>query len=94
MEKKKSRVYTEEFRRQAVALSEELGSVMKAAHQLGVSEANIYSWRKVGQSLSFASTKVSAEEELRRLRKENSDLKKINHVLKAAAAFFSQDHLK
>jgi transposase len=93
MEKKKPKLYTEEFRRQAVTLAEELGSVMKAAHQLGVSEANIYSWRKTVATTAGAS-KASAEEELKRLRKENSDLKKINHVLKAAAAFFSQDHLK
>jgi transposase len=93
MEAKKPKVYTEEFRQQAVALSEQLGSVMKAAHQLGISEANIYSWRKAGPSMSAAG-KSSADEELKRLRKENADLKKINHVLKAAAAFFSQDHLK
>ena len=34
------------------------------------------------------------EEELKRLRKEVEELKKVNYILKRAAAFFSQDHLK
>jgi len=34
------------------------------------------------------------QEELRRLRKEVSELKQVNILLKSAAAFFSQDHLK
>ena len=36
----------------------------------------------------------NAAEELARLRRENNELRKVNHILKAAAAFFSQDHLK
>ena len=38
--------------------------------------------------------KVNYEEENRRLQAENAELKKVNHILKAAAAFFSRDHLK
>jgi transposase-like protein len=33
-------------------------------------------------------------EEFRRIQKENEKLKKVNQILKSAAAFFSQDHLK
>jgi len=36
----------------------------------------------------------SLVEENRRLQRELAEQKKINHILKAAAAFFSQDHLK
>jgi transposase-like protein len=36
----------------------------------------------------------SPEEELNRLRRENQQLQKANYILKQAAAFFSQDHLK
>ena len=39
------RKYTEEFKRQAVELAESLGSAVAAAKQLGISDANIYSWR-------------------------------------------------
>lgn len=92
MEIKKQRIFTDEFRRNAVKLAREIGSVRKAASQLGIGEANIYGWRLAQSNVPMIGE--SEEAELRRLRKENSDLKKINHVLKAAAAFFSQDHLK
>jgi transposase len=99
------RKYTPEFKRQAVALAQELGSAPKAAERLGVSESNIHNWRvklKAGeslvkQSLSHANQGAppeSPEEELKRLRRENQQLQKANYILKQAAAFFSQDHLK
>jgi len=40
------RKYTDEFRRQAVKLAEELGSTVEAGKQLGVPEVSIYSWKK------------------------------------------------
>jgi transposase len=94
-----------EFKRQAVSLAEELGSAPKAAEQLGVPESNIHNWREklkasdASMSLGSAIPRKAAptespDEELRRLRRENQELKKVNHILKAAAAFFSQDHLK
>ena len=90
------RRYTEEFKRQAVELADSLGSTIEAARQLGISDASIYAWRmkfKKANGLVPAIT-VSEAEELKRLRKENGELKKVNHILKSAAAFFSQDHLK
>jgi len=33
-------------------------------------------------------------EEIKKLKKQISDLEKTNYILKKAAAFFSQDHLK
>ena len=86
--------YTIEFKQRAVELSKELGSAPKAAEQLGVSEANIYSWRQKFGKAENASITESEAEELSRLRKEVQLLKKTNYILKQAAAFFSQDHLK
>ena len=90
--------YSVEFKQQAVELAESLGNVAEAARQLGVSDANIYTWKsKFKRTESRKSdSKLSPDEleELRRLRRENSELKKVNHILKSAAAFFSQDHLK
>ena len=91
-----------EFKRQAVSLAEQLGSAPKAAEQLGVPESNIHNWREklkaegaISPSQRQAAVPAeSSDEELRRLRRENQELKKVNHVLKMAAAFFSQDHLK
>ena len=101
---KNPRQYPVEFKRQAVQLAEELGSGPKAALQLGVSESNIHNWRtrmKAGElpdgpasAKKQASPREPAEEELRRLRRENMELNKVNTILKMAAAFFSQDHLK
>ena len=96
---KNARKYTDEFKHRAVTLANEIGSA-EAAQKLGVPSANIYNWKesltKSGR-VSKSDTKSAmetTEEELKRLRKENSDLKKANIILKSAAAFFSQDHLK
>ena len=91
--------YTEEFKRQAVELSISLGSAIAAARQLGISDVNIYSWRskfkqQCESKKSSSNLPPEEAEELKRLRRENSELKKVNHILKSAAAFFSQDHLK
>ena len=100
MEKKKPRKYTEEFRKQAVQLAEELGSPSRAAKQLGVPEANVHNWKwklKSGKSLGGGASKVVAQEseaeENKRLRREVAELKKVNYILKAAAAIFTRDHL-
>jgi transposase len=98
--KKQVRQYTHEFRLQAIKLAEELGSAVEAGKQLGVPDANIYVWRKkyAGQPVA-AVKKVEAKpddlaKEVHRLQQEVIHLKKVNHILKSAAAFFSQDHLK
>jgi transposase len=92
----KNRKYSLEFKEQAVKLANELGSIRAAAKQLGVSDGNIHGWmRKFGKSGKLlASPNETPEAEMNRLRKENEELKKVNYILKRAAAFFSQDHLK
>jgi transposase len=94
------RTYTLEFKKQAITLAAELNSVTMAANKLGISPVNIYDWKKkLEPELSSEAKKpeqidAAEREELLRLRKEVSELKKVNHILKSAAAFFSQDHLK
>ncbi len=96
---KNPRKYTDDFKRRAVELAEEIG-LPAAGERLGISQNNIYHWRKKVKSTGKVSKtdtrspSEAPEEELRRLRKENADLKKANIILKQAAAFFSQDHLK
>ena len=102
---KNPRQYPIEFKRQAVQLAEDLKSGPKAAAQLGISSSNIHTWRqhlKAGtlvqggtqSALAMKRPQEPADGELHRLRREVAELKKVNHILKAAAAFFSQDHLK
>jgi transposase-like protein len=100
--KKIVRQYTEEFRQQALNLAKDLGSVVEASKQLGISSANIYSWKnratgapsavQAERKPSLSNSDLVSENE--QLRRENSQLKKVNYILKSAAAFFSQDHLK
>lgn len=97
---KKTRIYTTEFKQQAVQLAEDLGSVSEAGRRLGISKVNIYTWKNkkpagpVVAGRKAEVTPVELEKECQRLQQENAQLKKVNHILKAAAAFFSQDHLK
>ena len=92
------RKFTEEFKRQALELADQLGSVAAAAKQLGISDGNLYHWRsrpiQKSTSPKTTSSSESTAEENHRLRKENAELKKVNFILKQAAAFFSQDQLK
>ena len=78
-------------------LAQDLGSRTAAARQLGISDVNIYNWenKKKPQTQALVSVERADEsEELKRLRKETLEQKKVIQILKSAAAFFSQDHLK
>ena len=95
MGKKGNRQYTLEFKQQAAELANRVG-VTKAASQLGVIVGNVQRWKQNlnNQEPQSKKVKVNLEEENRRLQRENDELKKVNQILKRAAAFFSQDHLK
>lgn len=94
----KMKRYEETYKQQAVELAESFGNAAEAAKQLGISDRNIYAWKKkYGKDQnSKADIKLGQSEllELKQLRAENMKLKKVNHILKTATAFFSQDHLK
>jgi len=96
---KNARKYTNEFKHRAVELAKEIG-FSPAEQKLGIPNGNIRNWRnKINKSgrVSKTDTKSpneSVEDQNRRLHRENAELKKANIILKAAAAFFSQDHLK
>lgn len=92
----KKRTFTKEFKQQAVELAASLGNTQEAARQLGVLDSNIHGWKKAGSPFKDGGTLnlLDEREELKRLRRETAEQKKVIHILKAAAAFFSQDHLK
>ncbi len=96
MSKNQRRRYTTEFKQQAVELAKEIGDG-KAESKLGIVRGNISNWRKASLGASGAAGELSAEAlqaELKQLKAELVEQRKINTILKAAAAFFSQDHLK
>jgi transposase len=98
---KNKKTYPIEFKIQAVKLAVELGSVAEAGRQLGVDAANIHYWKENPPEKSKIYPVKKPEiknaelaDENQKLRQEVAQLKKVNHILKSAAAFFSQDHLK
>ena len=94
MGRRTNRRYTPEFKQQAVALASRLGA-SRAAQQLGVNVGNLHHWKtKKEKPETKACAVQDVAEENRLLRKENEELKKVNYILKRAAAFFSQDQLK
>ena len=100
MENKRTRrTFTKEFKVQAVELAESMESIQKAAEKLGVQVDSIRLWRRQLGRTNEQETRTVAQamadaEEIKRLKKQISDLEKTNYILKKAAAFFSQDHLK
>jgi transposase-like protein len=99
MGNKVARKYTDDFKHRAVVLAKDIG-IAEAENKLGIPHGNIRNWRdKINRNgkVSRTDTKSpgeSPQEELSRLRRKVSELEKANLILKSAAAFFSQDHLK
>lgn len=91
---KTKRAFTKEFKKQAVELAKSLGNTTMAAKQLGIRDTLIHSWKSKFGAGNSSGLSESERDEIKRLRKENAELKKVNYILKGAAAFFSQDHLK
>jgi transposase len=84
--------YTAEFKAQAVELVGLGKPVSEVAHDLGLSEGVLYGWVRKGSQtapLGSAGLRAVGEEpaadELRRLRRENANLKLENDILKKAA---------
>lgn len=92
-----SKRYAREFRLQAAKLVVEGGySYEQAASRLGASAWSIRQWvKKFRQSgeLPPADQPVPQADELRRLRKELSELRIENEILKKAAAYFAKESL-
>lgn len=100
MARKKNHAYTEEFRREAVKRSEKEGvSTASVAEELGVSAQQIYNWRRQFSRLSdkqFNSVQgvdysKQESEELRKLKRRNTELEKELAFLKKAAAYFAKN---
>jgi transposase len=91
------RIYTREFKLEAVKLVTEMGySVAEAARSLGLHENLIRSWKQAfqeqGQQAFPGQGKLSPfEEDNRRLRVENKRLQAERDILKKAAAFFARE---
>ena len=69
-----------------------LAARRKVGELLGVNPATLRNWIEAGSSPSSPeSTAESAE--VRRLKRENAELRRANEILKTASAFFAQAEL-
>jgi len=90
------RVYTKEFKLEAVALAEKREKpISHIAKDLGINENMLYRWlhqtREAGNGIQvFPGRGKPRDEELIRLRKEVKSLRTANEILKKAAVIFAQ----
>ncbi len=85
--------YSKEFKEEAVALVREQGySVLEAAKSLGITSKILYRWKgQIESQLDGKSLSADEREELKRLRKENKNLRMEKEILKKASAFFAKE---
>ena len=86
------RKFDEEFRREAVKLVMEGGvPAARAARDLGVGQTTLSKWLAAARGAKDESLPESEREELKRLRKENAQLKMERDILKKATAYFAKN---
>jgi transposase len=88
--------YTEEFRREALRLTE-TRPVAHVARELGVHQETLRGWRRVALARGEitdglpVATVPEMQSELQRLKRENERLREEREILKKATAFFAKD---
>ncbi len=92
-EKRARRTYTLDFKRDAVALVTEQGyALSRAARSLDINDNVLRRWkREFEEQASGQTLTLDEREELKRLRKENRELKMEKDILKKASAYFARE---
>ena len=92
-QKRSYKQYPNEFKEEAVALVIDQGySVPEAAKSLGIAANMLYRWKQQFEEQQQGLTLAEDErEELKRLRKENKELRMEKEILKKASAFFAKE---
>ena len=97
MKKKQRRVYTGEFKQDAVRLVvEQKRPVAVVARDLGINESLLHSWKKAlltngGSAFPGHGRREGAEEELWQLKRELSKVTQEREILKKALAYFAKE---
>ena len=94
---KNRRVFTKEFKEEAITLVKTSGrSYTDIANSLGIDVNMLCRWRRESEAESYGGKIVAfpgkgraRDEEMARLKKENADLKESNEILKKAMAIFT-----
>lgn len=92
-QKRSYKQYPKEFKEGAVGLVVEQGySVSEAAKSLGITTTLLYKWKdKIEAERSGVVLESDERDELKRLRKENKELRMEKEILKKASAFFAKE---
>jgi len=92
-EKRTRREYTDDFKREAVALVTEQGyKPSEAARSLGIGDNLVRRWkREFEEEASGVRLSSDEREELKRLRKENRMLRMEKEILKKASQYFAKE---
>lgn len=96
------RQYSPEFRQRALRLLDtmmeaseisEFEAIKSVASKLGISEESVRRWRRKAQvdAGERLGTTSSEHAEIRKLKRENAELRRANEVLKSASAFFAAE---
>ena len=93
MGERERRIFTEDFRREAVRLTEKSGRmIMKLADYLRIGLFSLTRWkRQYRETDLLAGPHEDTAKELARLRKENEILRQEREILKRAATFFAKE---
>jgi transposase len=86
------RVYTDEFKRDAVRLAKERGNTSEVARDLGIHESLLSKWKRQLQAAPqrpFPGHGNPADLEMAQLKRENARLKEENEILKKAVGIFT-----
>lgn len=92
--------YPDQFRRDALQLVESSGRpVADVARSLGIAEATLWNWVKASRVAAERAADPDAlseseRDELRRLRKENLELRTDTEILRRAAAYFARETMR
>ena len=92
--------YPPEFRREAVELVRRSDrSLIEVARDLGISDSTLSNWVRAdrdgrARAADPEGLSESEREELKRLRKENADLRLDREILRKAAAYFARETMR
>ena len=91
MARRRRRVFSAEFRAEAVRLAQETETPLAAlARQLGIGKVTLYRWVEAARPPSRDPLTEDERTELGRLRRENLQLRMERDILKKATAFFAR----
>jgi transposase len=95
------RQFAPEFRQRALRMLEEsladheteYAAIRHVASRLGIGPESLRRWRRQSDIDSGSRPGLTSAEsaEIRRLKKENAELRRANEILKAASAFFAAE---